>query len=72
MALPEKLWSLAKTLIWIAALGATFLLFAFAGMRISLKSLEVKVPDLMGKPLDEGKTATEDLGLLIRIDTSRR
>ena len=72
MALPKKLWSLAKTLIWIAALGATFLLFAFAGMRISLKSLEVTVPDLMGKPLDEGKTATEDLGLRIRIDTSRR
>ena len=65
MALPEKLWSLGKTLVWIAALGTTFLLFAFAGMRISLKSLEVVVPDLMGQPLDDGKATTEDLGLRI-------
>jgi serine/threonine-protein kinase len=51
---------------------ATFFVFAAIAMRVAVRALEVRVPELVGKPLDEARTAASDLGFVVREDETRR
>lgn len=72
MPVKKTLWAFAKALLLAGALGATFLLFAAAGMRVALKSREVTVPDLVGQSVDDAGVALTDLGLVLRIEQGHR
>lgn len=54
------------------ALVATYLLFAFAALRIAVRSREVPVPDLRGRSLNEASALVSDAGLTLRVEERRR
>ena len=58
-----RVWSLGKILLLIAALAATFLLFAGVAVRVALRAREVQVPRLTGHTVNEATQALSDLGL---------
>lgn len=72
MALTSRVWGAGKVLVLLAALGGTFLLFAFLAVRITVRSTEVSVPDLSGRTVNEASARLEDLGLMLRVDGNRR
>jgi eukaryotic-like serine/threonine-protein kinase len=72
MALSSRVWGAGKILILLAALGGTFLLFAFFAVRLAVRANEVSVPDLAGRSVNEASTSLEDLGLTLRVDDNRR
>ena len=72
MALKTRVWSLGKLLLLVAALTATFFIFALVGMRVALRSREVQVPNLVGTSVDRASQTAADLGLALRVDPSPR
>jgi serine/threonine-protein kinase len=72
MALKARVFGAGKLLLLIAALAATYLLFAAASARIALKLREVRVPELRGRTLTVATTALAEAGLALRVDDSRR
>src|SRR5579864_5112343 len=72
MALKTRVWTAGKVLLLVAALGATYLLFAAGAMRIALRTRDVQVPDLTGRTTNEATSAATNLGLVLRVDETRR
>jgi serine/threonine-protein kinase len=72
MKLGTSVWSAGKLLLLVAALAATFFLFAALGMRVALRTREVQVPDLVGQGVREASQAVGALGLTLRVDDNRR
>ena len=67
-------WSLRLAIIGLfaAASGATFVLFAVAGLQVALRFREVDVPDLAGQTVDDATAALADAGLTLRIEPLAR
>src|ERR1041384_5135091 len=72
MALKTRVWTAGKVLLLLASLGATYLLFAAGAMRIALRTRDVQVPDLKGRTTTEAMAAVTSLGLVLRVDETRR
>lgn len=72
MAFGTRVWSAGKLLLLVGALIATYVVFAAAGMRLALRAREVKVPDLTNRTANEATAVAADLGLLVRLDETRR
>jgi eukaryotic-like serine/threonine-protein kinase len=72
MALKTRVWGAGKLLVLGAALFATYLLFAAAGMRVALRAREVAVPELTGRSVNEASALLADAGLSLRVDEGRR
>src|SRR5437016_5915904 len=72
MALKGRVWTAGKLLLLVAALGATFFVFAMGAMRVALRTREVQVPDLTGRTTSEANAEAGNLGLALRVDESRR
>jgi serine/threonine-protein kinase len=72
MALTGRVWTAGKTLLLIAGLAATFVLFAAASIRVALKLREVTVPDLTGRTTGDATAAAGRLGLALRVDDAQR
>lgn len=72
MALKTRVWTAGKVLLLVASLGATYLLFAAGAMRIALRTRDVQVPDLKGRTTNEAMAAVGNLGLVLRVDETRR
>jgi serine/threonine-protein kinase len=72
MPLKTRALRAGKLVLLVIALAATFLLFAAAAMRISLRTLEVRVPDLTGKTANQATAIAATLGLTVKVDDSRR
>jgi beta-lactam-binding protein with PASTA domain len=67
-----KFLGAGKLLIIAGGLVATFLVFAVIAMRVAVRALEVRVPELVGKPLEEARAAASNLGLVVHVDEGRR
>jgi beta-lactam-binding protein with PASTA domain len=61
-----------KLLLLVGGLVATFFVFAAIGMRVAVRALEVRVPALVGKPLEQARVEAANLGLVPRVDEGRR
>jgi len=61
-----------KLLLLTGGLVATFFVFAAIAMRVAVRALEFRVPDLTGRPVEEARTIAAELGLIVRVDESRR
>ena len=53
MALTTRVWSAGKLLFLVGALFLTYVVFAFVGMRVALRTREVQVPTLGGRTVNE-------------------
>lgn len=72
MPLSSRVFSAGKLLLLIAALVAVYLVSAALAMRVALRAREVRVPLLVGQPLNAAGTAVADLGLALKVDETRR
>jgi beta-lactam-binding protein with PASTA domain len=72
MKLGPKVWGAGKLFVLVGALAATFIVFAVISARVAVRAREIKVPDLVGKPLDEARALAGDLGMVLRVDEARR
>src|SRR5438552_5838373 len=72
MALKRRVWTAGKLLLLVAALGATYLVFAAGAMRVALRTRDVQVPDLKGRTTNEATAVAANVGLLLKVDESRR
>jgi beta-lactam-binding protein with PASTA domain len=72
MKFGTSVWSAGKLLLLVGALAATFFLFAALGMRVALRTREVQVPNLVGRPVRDASQALGELGLTLRVDPNRR
>lgn len=72
MPLKTRVWSAGKLLLLVAALLATYALFAGAAMRIALRSREVVLPDLRGRTVSDATAALGDAGIRLRVEEPRR
>lgn len=67
-----RVWGAGKLLVLAGGLVATFVVFAVIAARVAVRAREVRVPALAGRPLEEARTLTTDLGLALRVDDVRR
>lgn len=72
MALKTRVWGAGKLLLLGGGLLLTYILFAFAGMRLALKTREVVVPDLQGRSVNEASAMLGDAGLNLKVEEGRR
>ncbi|MGE3956070.1 MAG: PASTA domain-containing protein [Vicinamibacterales bacterium] len=72
MAFKSRVWGAGKLLLLVGALGATYLLFAAAAMRVALRAREVQVPNLINRTANEATAIAAELGLGVRLDDARR
>jgi serine/threonine-protein kinase len=56
----------------VSGLVATFFVFAAIAMRVAVRALEVKVPELVGQPVEQARVQATALGLVVRVDEARR
>lgn len=61
-----------KLLLLAGGLVATFFVFAAIAMRVAVRALEIRVPEVVGKPVEEARTLATDMGLVVRVDEARR
>jgi beta-lactam-binding protein with PASTA domain len=72
MTLGPRVWGAGKLLVLLGGLAATFIVFAVVSARVAVRAREIKVPDLIGKPLDQARLLAADLGMPLRVDEARR
>jgi serine/threonine-protein kinase len=72
MPLKPRVVRAGKLLLLVAGLVATFFAFAAIAMRVAVRALEVRVPELVGKPVEQARDEATDLGLVVRVDEARR
>jgi serine/threonine-protein kinase len=72
MALRTRVWTAGKVLLLAGGLAGTYVLFAFASMRIALRTREVQVPDFTSRTANEATAMAGNLGLALKIDDLRR
>ncbi|MDQ3212213.1 MAG: PASTA domain-containing protein [Acidobacteriota bacterium] len=72
MALKTRVWGAGKLVLVGGALLLTYVLFAAAAMRVALKTRDVVVPPLAGKPLNEARGLLTNAGLNLKVEDARR
>ena len=72
MSLVPRVWGAGKLLILVGGLVATFVVFAAIAMRVAVRAREVQVPQLGGRSLEEARSLTAALDLVLQVDEARR
>ena len=72
MVSSSRVWTAGKTLVLLAALGATFVASAFLAVRATVRAREVTVPELAGRSVNEASARLEQFGLTLRVDDNQR
>lgn len=72
MTLGPRVWGAGKLLVLAGGLAATFIVFAVVSARVAVRAREIKVPDFAGKTLEDARLIALDLGMVMRIDETRR
>jgi eukaryotic-like serine/threonine-protein kinase len=72
MPLGTRVWSAGKLILLAGALAATYLLFAAVAMRVAVRAREVRVPDLVGRTVDDATALAAAMELSVRVDEARR
>jgi serine/threonine-protein kinase len=70
--LRSNVWNAGKLLVLAGALLATFLVFAVIAARVAVRAQNVRIPELVGQPVDAARALAVDTGLALRIDEVRR
>src|SRR5215210_106674 len=72
MRLGVRVWGAGKLLVLVGGLIVTFVVFAAIAMRVAVRARDVRVPELVGKPVEEARALATDVGLVVRVDEGRR
>jgi serine/threonine-protein kinase len=72
MALRSRIFGAGKALILIAALVATYVVFAVGSLQYALRSQEVQVPDLTNRSTADASALVSDLDLTLKVDEVTR
>ncbi len=72
MALTTRVWSAGRWLVVAAGLVVTFVLFFVLAMRVAVRTLEVEVPSLAGRSVNDASAMLADQGLTLRVEDTRR
>ena len=72
MALSTRVWGAGKRVLLAGALVFTYFLFAFASMRLALKTRDVVVPSVSAKTVTEAGVMLAAAGLNLRVEEARR
>ena len=72
MQLRPRVWRAGKLLVILSGLIVTFVVFAAIAMRVAVRALEVRVPNLVGQPVDQARALASELGLVARVDEGQR
>jgi serine/threonine-protein kinase len=72
MRLGNRVWSVGKLVVLVAALMATYALFAAIAMRVAVRAREVQVPDLLGRSVQEATALAAAMELIVRVDDNER
>lgn len=72
MPLGPRVLGAGKLLLLAIGLAATYAVFAAIAMRVAVRALEFRVPELVGQPVEQAQALATDLGLVVRIDEARR
>jgi eukaryotic-like serine/threonine-protein kinase len=72
MALSTRVWGAGKRVFLAGALVLTYILFAFASMRLALKTRDVVVPSLSGKTVTEASAVLAAARLNLRVEETKR
>jgi eukaryotic-like serine/threonine-protein kinase len=72
MALRGRVWSAGRWLVIGAALLGTYFLFFVIAMRVGVQLMEVHVPPLQGRSVNEATDLLAAYGLALRVDEARR
>ena len=67
-----RVWSVGRFFVLVAALSLTFGAFFLAGLRVTTRAREVKIPNLAGKSVTEARALLNEFGLVLRVDDQRR
>jgi serine/threonine-protein kinase len=70
--LRSNVWNAGKFLVLAAALVTTFIVFAVIAARVAVRAQDVRVPDLVGRPVEEARATAVEAGLALRVDEARR
>jgi serine/threonine-protein kinase len=70
--LRSNVWNAGRLLVLAGALVATFIIFAVIAARVAVRAQDVRIPELVGRPVEEARAVTIDAGLALRIDEIRR
>jgi eukaryotic-like serine/threonine-protein kinase len=68
----NRVWTVGRFLVLLTGLAATFGVFFLAGLRVTTRAREVRIPELRGKSASEARAALDSLGLVMRIDEARK
>jgi beta-lactam-binding protein with PASTA domain len=72
MPVGAHVWRFGRFLLFMGALGATFLVSFGVSMRVALRAREVQVPNVVGRTVAEATASTGELGLGLRVDPNQR
>ncbi len=72
MAIKTRVWTVGKLMLLVAALVATYVLFAVATMRVAFRAREVQLPDLTGREVSQATSILGSVGLTVRVDDNKR
>ena len=66
------MWGVGRMLVLAGALVVTFFVFFAAAARIAIRSRDVVVPELAGRPVNDASQTLTPLGLTLRVAEDRR
>jgi beta-lactam-binding protein with PASTA domain len=72
MALRTRVWGAGKLLLIFGGLILTYVLFAAPALRVALKTLDVGVPALMGKSVNDATALLAEAGLNLKVEEGLR
>jgi serine/threonine-protein kinase len=72
MTLRTRVWGVGRVLVLAGALVVTFVVFFAAAARIAIRSRDVVVPELAGRPVNDASQTLTPLGLTLRVAEDRR
>lgn len=72
MPLPERVGRIGRLAVLALALVATFFAFALLSMRMTVRSRDVKVPDLTGQTVAQATSLLNNRGLTLKVDPTHR
>jgi beta-lactam-binding protein with PASTA domain len=67
-----RVWGAGKLLVLLALLALTYGVSFGMAMRLALRTRDVRVPDLLGRSVNQASTALTELGLPLKVEESRR
>lgn len=67
-----RVWGAGKLLVLLAMLAVTYAVSFGMAMRLALRSRDVRVPDLVGRTVNQASTSLTELGLPLKVEETRR